>query len=221
MPARAALWGSPRSAGHHDFQSVGATLSLPPGWRLFHASGADSVSTTWLRNWTLLDLFLVLITGIGIGKLYGLRAGALALATLALVFPEGGAPKWVWLVVLVSEALVRALPAGSIRRVAALFRLTAWVALVLVAIPFAVQHVRVGLHPALAADQGGADVGLLEEALAPSAPRVSALADDTPAEEPAPSAGAEGNLEGKPAGEGRWERAARPSARSPTMPSAG
>ena len=177
--------GIPAVGWDHDFQSAAAQLSLPPGWRLFHASGADSVSTSWLRNWTLLDLFLVLITGIGIGKLYGPRAGALALATLALVFPEGGAPKWVWLVVLVSEALVRALPAGSIRRVAGLFRLTAWVVLVLVAIPFAVQHVRVGLHPGLAAEARGPDVGLLQEAFAPSA-RFSALAEDTRAEAPPP-----------------------------------
>ena len=139
----------------HDFHSVAAHLALPPGWRLFHASGADSVSRSWVRNWTLLDLFLVLITGIGIGKLFGLRAGALALATLALVFPEAGAPRWVWLAVLIGEALVRALPPGSIRRAAAVFRLGAWLGLVLVAIPFAVHHVRVGLHPALAAE--GAD----------------------------------------------------------------
>ena len=71
-----------------DFQSASAALTLPVGWRLLHASGADSVSTSWLKDWTLLDLFLVLITGIGIGKLNRARAGALALVTLALAFPE-------------------------------------------------------------------------------------------------------------------------------------
>jgi hypothetical protein len=179
--------GIPAVGWDHDFQSVGAQLALPPGWRLFHASGADTVSTSWLRNWTLLDLFLVLITGIGIGKLYGPRAGALALATLALVFPELGAPKWVWLVVLVGEALARALPAGAIRRVAALFRLTAWVALVLVAIPFAIQHVRVGLHPALAADQRGGDDFELATALMPARrARFAAEGSEAPLEAPPP-----------------------------------
>src|SRR6185436_7406980 len=70
-------------------------------------------------------------------------------------------------------------------RVAGLVRLTAWVGLVLVAIPFAVQHVRVGLHPALAAEQGGGDMGLLEETFAPGA-RFGAIAGDTPAEAPTP-----------------------------------
>ena len=134
-----------------DFQSASATLSLPVGWRLLHASGADSVSTSWLKDWTLLDLFLVLIVGIGIGKLYGARAGALALATLALAFPENDAPKWAWLVVLIAEALARALPAGWVLKVARGFRLAAWVGLILVAIPFAVGHLRAGMHPAIAA----------------------------------------------------------------------
>jgi len=180
--------GIPAVGWDQDFKSVAAQLSLPPGWRLLHASGADTVSASWLRNWTLLDLFLVLITGIGIGKLFGPRTGALALATLALAFPEIGAPKWVWLVVLVAEALVRALPEGTIKRVARLVRLIAWVGLVLVALPFAVQHVRVGLHPALAPDQGAAgQAGWVEEALAPAARgdvTVAAPAAPAPAEAP-------------------------------------
>ncbi|HEY7370702.1 MAG TPA: hypothetical protein VIF57_00895 [Polyangia bacterium] len=190
--------GIPAVGWDHDFQSVSARLSLPPGWRLFHASGADGVSASWLRNWTLLDLFLVLITGIGIGKLFGPRAGALALVTLALVFPESGAPKWAWLAVLIAEALVRALPAGAIRRAAALCRLTAWVVLVLVAIPFAVQHVRVGLHPALAPEQGSAgEISWIEEALAPKRPyaahgggeATTATAENLPAAPPAQGVG--------------------------------
>ena len=144
----------PAVSWDHDFQSVAAALALPVGWRLLHASGADSVSTSWLKDWTLLDLFLVLITGIGIGKLYGARAGALALATLALAFPESDAPKWVWLVVLIAEALARALPPGWILTVARGFRLAAWVGLILIAIPFAIGHLRVGMHPAIAAPGG-------------------------------------------------------------------
>jgi hypothetical protein len=180
--------GIPAVGWDHDFQSVSARLSLPPGWRLFHASGVDSISSSWLRNWTLLDLFLVLITGIGIGKLFGPRAGALALVTLALAFPEHGAPKWAWLVVLVAEALVRALPVGAIRRAAGLLRLGAWIALVLVALPFAVEHARVGLYPALAPDQDGGQAGWVEEALAPSAPFAAAIVGATAAREDIPVA---------------------------------
>jgi len=135
-----------------DFQSVSANLALPPGWRLVHASGADSVSDTWIMHWTLLDLFLLLITGIGIGKVFGWRTGLLALATLGLLFPQDEAPKWIWLAVLVAETLVRALPAGRLRWLAGATRLGTWVLLALFAVPFAVQEIRVALHPALGTD---------------------------------------------------------------------
>ncbi len=140
-----------------DFQSASAVLALPPGFSLVHASGADSVSETWIMRWTLLDLFLLLITGIGIGKIFGWRTGLLALVTLGLVLPQDEAPKWIWLCVLVAEALVRALPGGRLRWVAGATRLGTWVVLVVMAIPFAVQEIRVGLHPALDPTHHGID----------------------------------------------------------------
>jgi hypothetical protein len=41
-----------------DVASLEATVELPPGWRLFHASGVDRAEWTWLTRWTLLDLFV-------------------------------------------------------------------------------------------------------------------------------------------------------------------
>ena len=55
----------------HDFQSVLALLDLPPGWRLFPASGVDDVSTSWITDWTLLELFLVLITALIVYRMWG------------------------------------------------------------------------------------------------------------------------------------------------------
>jgi hypothetical protein len=138
-----------------DVQSLSTTLSLPPGWMLAHASGADSVASTWLQRWTLMDLFLLLITGLGMAKVFGWRTGALALVTLGLVLPQPDAPKWIWLVALVAETLARALPAGRLRAVATAARLGTWVVLLIIALPFAVHEVRVALHPALG--QGGND----------------------------------------------------------------
>ncbi|OUD14363.1 hypothetical protein [Thioflexithrix psekupsensis] len=40
-----------------QFQQVGASLHLPPGWSLLHLHGADQVTQTWLQNWTLLYQF--------------------------------------------------------------------------------------------------------------------------------------------------------------------
>jgi hypothetical protein len=139
----------------HDFQSVNTTLAMPPGWRLLHASGADKVETTWIKRWTLLDLFLVLVVVIATARLFGRWPAAAALVTLVIIAQEPGAPAWIWLVVLVGEALVRALPAGQLRRAAKLYRLVAAVALVIVALPFCVRQARMALHPALDLQEGG------------------------------------------------------------------
>ena len=101
-----------RWAGCTTSSSVETTLSLGPGWRLVHASGADQVHTTWLKRWTLLDLFLVLVLVIATARLFGRLPAALALLTLVIIAQEPEAPAWIWLAVLVGEALVRALPAG-------------------------------------------------------------------------------------------------------------
>jgi hypothetical protein len=142
-----------------DFHQVEATLHLPPGWRLFHASGADDVPGTWLRSWTLLDLFLLLILAGATGRLFGWRWGALALAALTLALPEEDAPRWILLVVLGLEALARVLERhpGWMLRVVRITRVFARVALALVALSFAVTSVRHGIYPALEQADGGGD----------------------------------------------------------------
>ncbi len=139
----------PAVGWNHDFQSVSAELRLPPGWRLFHASGVDYAPETWIKRWSLLDIFLALIITLGASRLFGIWCGALALVTFALIFPEPGAPQWAWLALLAGEALVRALPSGKLKNVLKLYRLGAAVVLFLVAVPFAVQHLRHAIYPAL------------------------------------------------------------------------
>ena len=157
----------PAVGWNHDFHEVSATLHLPPGFRLFHASGVDDVPSTWIKHWTLLELFLALVLAIGVWRLFGRAWGAVALVTFVLTFPELGAPKYLLVFVLLTEAVTRALDhakrsAGDApsrplvlgRRVAGVLRGAAALSLVLVSVVFLVQHVRYGLHPALG---GGAE----------------------------------------------------------------
>jgi len=171
--AESRLEGAPRAfpvAGWaHDFQSVGATLQLPPGWRLLHATGADVVSDTWLRAWSLLDLFLVLVSALAAARLFGPRAGVLTLIALGLSVTEPDAPAWIWLVVLLAEALARALGRGKLGRVVRLVQVGVWIALVLTAVPFAVQQVRAGLYPAQEREHaGGVELPVIGAAAAPA-----------------------------------------------------
>ncbi|MEN8128613.1 MAG: lysostaphin resistance A-like protein [Pseudomonadota bacterium] len=132
-----------------DFQQVRANLHLPPGWKLFSVSGVDNVPNSWLQRWTLLDLFIVLIVAIAVGRLWGWPWGVLALVTLGLIWHEPGAPRYIWLNILAAVALLRVLPAGRIQFLVRWYRNASLVALVLVALPFMVQEVRTGLYPQL------------------------------------------------------------------------
>ncbi|MGH7269034.1 MAG: hypothetical protein ACREJ3_01275, partial [Polyangiaceae bacterium] len=147
----------------HDFHQVEARLHLPPGWKLFYASGADDVSGTWVGGWSLFDFFLALVLAIATGRLFGLGWGAVALATMIVTFPEADAPHYTWVFVLVAEALVRVLPAGGVRRFFQGVRLAALAIVALVAVPFLIQDVREGIYPALANESAAVAVSHADE----------------------------------------------------------
>jgi hypothetical protein len=140
----------PAVSWNADFTSVHTTLQLPPGWMLVSASGADAVPDTWMQRWTLLDLFLVLIISLAMGRLYGWPFGGLALVALTLGWLEDDAPQFVWLVVLALEAIYRVLPVHWLKSLFQFSRLAAWAALVVMTVSFMVDHVRHGMYPALA-----------------------------------------------------------------------
>jgi hypothetical protein len=129
-----------------DFDQVGATLHLPPGWRLVHVFGADEALPSWIGAWTLLDFFLVLVTAAAATQLFGVAGGVLALAALVSTWVEPGSPNLVWIAVLAAEALVRVLRGRRIAAWARVLRGIAWLALALYVIPYAVDELRRGLH---------------------------------------------------------------------------
>ncbi len=139
----------PATGWDHDFQKVSADLHLPPGWRLFSATGVDNVPDTWLQRWTLLDLFLVLIAALAVGRLWNWRFGVIALVTLALLWHEPEAPRYIWLHLLAAIALLRVLGPGRLRFLVSFYRNLSLVVLVLIALPFMVDQVRTGLYPQL------------------------------------------------------------------------
>lgn len=132
-----------------DFQNVRATLHLPPGWRLFAATGVDNVPNTWLFRWTLLDLFLVLIASLAVARLWNWRSGFLALATLAIIWHEPGAPRFVWLNILATVALLRVLPPGKVQLLTKFYRNAALLTLIVMGVLFSISQVRIALYPQL------------------------------------------------------------------------
>jgi hypothetical protein len=134
----------------HDFQSLSGVLHLPPGWRLWAATGVDQVSDTWLQRWSLLDFFLVLIIALAVYRLRSWRWGVAALITMALIFHEPGAPRLVWLHLLAVLAVLPLLPSGWFKRLVQLWGIGTVVVLLVTAVPFVVQQIRWGLYPQLA-----------------------------------------------------------------------
>ncbi len=132
-----------------EFQQVNTELNIPPGWRLITATGVDNVPNSWVSRWTLLDLFLVLIASLAISRLWNMYWGIFALISLSLLWHESQSPHFIWLNILATIALIRVLPAGKFQKTLKWYRNACWASLVLIAIPFMVSQIRVGLYPQL------------------------------------------------------------------------
>ncbi len=132
-----------------DFQQVSGVLYLPPGWRLFHVHGADSVSNTWVQEWTLLDLFLVMVLAMAIFQLFGPLCSGLALATFVLTFTEPNAPRWAWVVLILFITLQRVVLRGRFLSILKAVHALTFLSVASLALFFSIQQARIALHPAL------------------------------------------------------------------------
>ncbi|MGZ8242368.1 hypothetical protein [Methylomagnum sp.] len=139
----------PATGWNQDFQQLSAELNLPPGWKLFTTTGVDEAPGTWTSAWTLLDLFVVLIASLAVARLFNWPSAALALAALLLLWHEPDAPRYVWLNLLAAIALLRVLPAGRFATGVRWYRNLTVLALALIAVPFMVDQIRLGLYPQL------------------------------------------------------------------------
>jgi hypothetical protein len=133
-----------------DVQSLNTTLQLPPGWHLLAATGVDRVNAAWIDKWNLLDLFLVLVIAATVLKLFNIRWGVVALLTLVLIYHERGAPIYTWINLLAGIGLLRVMSPGKMRISVEWYYRGSVLLLVLYALPFAVDQVRLGMYPQLA-----------------------------------------------------------------------
>ncbi len=137
-----------------DVNKLNAKLNLPPGWTLLAAKGVDTASDTWLSKWNLLDIFLALIFSLAIFRLKNPLLGLLALLFFAIGFHEYGAPRYSWIFLLSTLALVRLFTTSEMLAswrftrncVLALFGL-AVVCMAFVSLQFAFKEIRNGLYP--------------------------------------------------------------------------
>lgn len=189
----------PVSGWQQELQQVTTTLHLPAGWLLFAAWGTDNLAMTWLQQWDLLDLFLVLLIVVASGYLYGWQWGAVAGVALLLTWHLPAAPQYLWLNLLAVIALLRALPAGNLglRTWLERYRWLSLLVLVLVVLPFTLSTVRTALYPQLVQTTsplggfgmaGQADKAAMPQAMPAPAPMPASPAAAPPATETISSA---------------------------------
>ncbi len=90
--------------------SLNISLRLPPGWSLFEAEGTDSISWSWVTSWNLLDVFLILLTGVISAHLFGVVTGTAAVLGLVLAHGEPDVPRLMWFHLLIACAILRFVP---------------------------------------------------------------------------------------------------------------
>ncbi len=147
----------PASGWDQSLEVKSETINLPPGYSLFWADGAEAKTSSsayaadasWLGRWNVLDIFIVLIISLTVGKLYGFPLGALALFTLILCYPEAGAPRWAFIHFLAATALWRALEPGKLRAVCGAWRKLAALVLIIGGTFFILGEARTALYPQL------------------------------------------------------------------------
>ncbi len=139
----------PATGWRSDADALQVTLNLPPGWRLFALFGADWVNGDWLTAWTLLDLFLLLIFTLAVFRMWGFGAAVLAFLAFGISFHEPGAPRYIWLILLVPLALQRVVPAGWGQRLVVAGKWLALACFIGVLVPFIAAQVQQALYPQL------------------------------------------------------------------------
>jgi len=130
-----------------DAEALRVTLNLPPGWRLFALFGADWVQGDWLTSWTLLDLFLLLIFSLAVGKLWGWRVAVLAFVAFGLAYHEPGAPRYIWLCLLIPLALLRVVREGWGRWILLAGKWLVIAVFVFIVFPFASRQIQQAIYP--------------------------------------------------------------------------
>jgi hypothetical protein len=160
----------PATGWNERFDQVNGTLTLPPGHRLLAALGADRAPGAWLEQWSLMDIFLVLLASAVAFRLFGVAYAAVAFLGIALVHQENEFVVWVLLFAWLTLILFRHVPEGRFRTLSRWLSYAAMALLLMQIVPFAVEQIRFALYPQLAdpGSSGGPAIETTRLALARS-----------------------------------------------------
>lgn len=130
------------------FDQVSVNLNLPPGWKVLHISGAESVTGSWLTKWDLWDLFLVLVLIALTHKLLGTPSAVLATIMLVLSYKLPESPIVFWPILLALIGLIRVVSGRWLKGVQIGAAVVSFL-MVMAVIGFCVQQLRFAVYPYL------------------------------------------------------------------------
>ncbi|MDB6062249.1 MAG: hypothetical protein JWM78_2352, partial [Verrucomicrobiaceae bacterium] len=132
-----------------EFSNSRLSLQLPPGWKLWHASGPDIVYGSWVAQWNLWNIFLALLLVGAIFRLLDWRWAAVAFAAVALTYHEANSLALFYIPVLIAIALLRVLTISKLRFFVTRCGYVFALALIAVLLVFAVAQIRTAIYPQL------------------------------------------------------------------------
>src|SRR5690606_20903148 len=132
-----------------DFNGVNVRLLVPPGWKLWHASGPDQVSHSWVSRWNLWAIFLSLLIVAAVFRLLDWRWALVSAFTVALVYHERLGLIILLLPLLVAIALLQVVSATKARQWIQRTALGFGVILSLAILAFAIDQIRRAIYPQL------------------------------------------------------------------------
>ncbi|MDT8407120.1 MAG: hypothetical protein RQ715_07700 [Methylococcales bacterium] len=139
----------PVSGWQTALDTVRWTVHLPPGWQLLAATGVDHAPSTWLARWTLLEVFLWLVSVLAVAKLWRPGVAVLAGVTWLLVWQDNTALADIWLLWLAVAALLKVLPSGRLYQSVRLGFGMCSAALLALLVPLLYQLALTGWYPQL------------------------------------------------------------------------
>jgi hypothetical protein len=124
------------------------TVNLPPGWRLLAAPGAEQRGATWFGRFNLVNLFVIALLGALAFRIFGVGLGSVLVLCLVLSYFESGFPLRTLTALLLISMVLR-FANGKLSTWLKRAQLLAFIGLAWVAIPFALNQLRLALMPNL------------------------------------------------------------------------
>lgn len=143
----------PAVGWQHNAETLKANVHLPPGWKVLAASGVDNAPQTWLAQWSLFDIFMVLVLIMAYYRLFGGGFALLLTALLLIAYNDHDIPVTLWLLLAVATGLLKVVEQGKLRRGLQLLRDGSLLLLLFVALGFSAERLQHAMYPVLAKSQ--------------------------------------------------------------------